>query len=80
MKARRNKYISSREEVLSLTYLLLSEKEDDIRTVYNGMSSGLDEVLWDPYFTLPTMSTHMRSIQLGTNMRDIDIGEKFQTL
>ena len=45
--------------------------------VYNGTSSGLDEVLWDPHFMLPTMTTHMGSIQLSTSMGDIDIGEMF---
>ena len=53
------------------------EKVDDARMVYNGTSSGLNEVLWAPHFMLPTMSTQMREIQLGTNMGDINIGEIF---
>ena len=45
--------------------------------VYNGMSSSLNEVIWAPQFTLPTMSTKRREIELGTNMGDIDIGKMF---
>ena len=43
--------------------------------VYNGISRELNEVLWDPHFTLPTMSMQMRALQLGTSMGDIGIGE-----
>ena len=45
--------------------------------VYNDTSIRLDEVLWDPHLMLPTMTTHMGSIQLSTSMGDIDISEMF---
>ena len=71
-----NFFTRSGEEVLSLTHLFLVEKPDDIRMVYNGTYSDLDEVLWAPHFTLPTMSTQMRAIQLGINIGNINIGKK----
>ena len=73
----RNNYISSGEEVLSLTHLLSVEKTDNIRMIYNVTSRGLNNVLWFPYFRIPTMSTHMIAIKLVTNMGDINICEIF---
>ena len=75
-----NNYISSGEEVLSLTHLLSVEKTDNISMIYNVTSRGLNNVLWFPYFTLTTMSTHMIAIKRVTNMRDINIGEIFLKL
>ena len=70
-------YTISGEEVLSLTNFFLVEKYDYIMMVYNCMPNVLNVVLWSPNFTLPTMSTQMRSIQLGTSMGDIFISKMF---
>jgi hypothetical protein len=51
--------------------------EDDIRVVYDGSVSGLNEVLWVPRFVLPTLRTHLRAVENGTFMADVDIGEMF---
>ena len=48
--------------------------------IYNVTSRGLNDVLWSPYFTLPTMSTYMIAIKLVTNTGDINIGEIFLKL
>ena len=48
--------------------------------IYNVTSRGLNNVLWFPYFTLTTMSTHMIAIKRVTNMGDINIGEIFLKL
>lgn len=63
----------------SLTHLFLVDKgtEGDIRMVYNGTSSGLNDALWAPHFTLPTVQTQLRSLVEGTHMADLDIGEMF---
>jgi hypothetical protein len=45
--------------------------------VYNGTSSGLNDWLWVPWFTLPTITTLAISVEVGTHMGDLDVGEMF---
>jgi hypothetical protein len=49
----------------------------DIRMVYDGTKSGLNEVLWAPWFPLPTVDNLLRSVEPGTWMADNDVGEMF---
>jgi hypothetical protein len=51
--------------------------EDDIRVVFNGTSSGLNDVLSAPWFFLPTMSTMTRTVDVNYWMGDNDFGEIF---
>jgi hypothetical protein len=51
--------------------------ETDIRMVYNGTKSGLNDCLWEPWFPLPTIDTMLRSVTGGTWMSDNDVGEMF---
>ena len=48
-----------------------------IRLVYNGTSCGLNEVLWSPWFTLPNVRSHLRSMEAGAFLGGIDIGDQF---
>jgi hypothetical protein len=55
---------------LGLVYLLISFFEvpkglTDIWMVYDGTKSGLDEVLWAPWFPLPTIDSFITVIQGG---------------
>jgi len=50
---------------------------DDIRMVYNGTSSGLNLCLWAPNFVLPTVETHLRSVEPDYWVADRDLGEMF---
>ncbi len=52
-------------------------KADDIRPVYNGASSGLNDAIWAPWFGLPTVHSQLRRIEPGTYMGDADVGEMF---
>jgi hypothetical protein len=45
--------------------------------VYNGTSSGLNDVLWVPSFPLPMVETLLRSVHPGTWMANTDLGEMF---
>jgi hypothetical protein len=64
--------------VLSLTsYFAVPKGDDDIRMVYDGTKSGLNSVLWAPWFPLPTIDMHLQSVVPGTFMGDLDIGEMF---
>jgi hypothetical protein len=49
----------------------------DIRMVYDGSGSGLNDCIWVPRFALPTIRTHMRAVCSGTHMTDVDLGEFF---
>ena len=64
--------------VKSLTsYFSVPKGEDDIRMVYDGTKCGLNQVLWSPWFPLPTIQMHLRGVNPGTFMGDIDIGDMF---
>jgi hypothetical protein len=51
--------------------------EDDIRIVFNGTASGLNDVLSAPWFFLPTTSTMTRTVDVGYWLGDNDFGEMF---
>ena len=76
-KVRRNRYIC-KGDVKSLTSFFDVPKDvDDIRLVYNGTSSGLNDAVWSPWFCLPTVDSHLRAVEEGTFMGDCDIGDMF---
>jgi hypothetical protein len=75
-KVRKRGYIEQ-GPVESLTHMFEVAKGDDIRLVYNGSSSGLNDALWAPHFTLPTVLTQLRQVKAGTHGADVDIGEMF---
>jgi len=50
---------------------------DDIRMVYDGTASGLNDSLWCPWFLLPTVDSLLRCVEPGTFMCDNNIGEMF---
>jgi hypothetical protein len=50
---------------------------DDIHVIFYGTESGLNAVLWAPWFSLRTSSSLARIIESGTFMGDADTGEIF---
>jgi hypothetical protein len=61
---------------IGLVHLLISFFEvpkslTDIRMVYDGTKSGLNEMLWAPWFPLPTIDSLLRSVEPGTWMADV---------
>jgi hypothetical protein len=50
---------------------------DDVRMVYDGLRSGLNEALWAPWFALPTVDAMMRGLLPGYWCADNDYGEQF---
>jgi hypothetical protein len=76
-KVRKRKYIST-GYVWSLTdFFSVPKGANDIRMVYNGTSSGLNDVLWVPSFPLPTVDSLLRAVHPETWMADSDLGEMF---
>jgi hypothetical protein len=64
--------------VTSLTsFFAFPKGNDDIRMVYDASVSDLNDTIWVPKFPLPTIQTHLQSVQEGTWMADLDIGEMF---
>jgi hypothetical protein len=64
--------------VRALTLFFTVPKGDsDVRVVYNGTKSGLNDCLWAPWFRLPTIEQHLRAMRPGTFLADLDIGEQF---
>ena len=51
--------------------------DTDIRLVYDGTSSGVNDIVWAPSFFLPTSVSLSRQLQIGTYQMDVDIGEMF---
>jgi hypothetical protein len=51
--------------------------EFDIRMVFDGTKSGLNDSIWIPGFGLPTVRTHLRAVDKNTFMADVDVGEMF---
>ena len=76
-KVRRLGYIGP-GEVKSLTsFFAVPKGADDIRMVYDGTVSGLNDSMWVPRFLLPTIRTMLRSIVEYTFMGDADAGDFF---
>ena len=76
---RRKGYIKAEGvEVKSVTsFFDVPKGNDSIRVVYNATSSGLNDAIWAPWFSLPTIDTHLRAVDPGTYMGDGDIGKMF---
>ena len=71
-------YLDNDEIVVSLTsYFDVAKGEDDIRMVYDGTKCGLNAAVWVPSFFMPTVQSHLRAVEEGTNMCDVDVGEMF---
>jgi len=69
-------YVAS-GNVESLILVFPVPKGDDICLVYNGSSSGLNDAVWAPWFSLPTVESHLRAVDSDTFMADNDVGEMF---
>jgi hypothetical protein len=59
------------------TFFGVPKGEDDMRVVYDGSLPGLNAALWCPWFMLPNTNSHLRTVEPGTFMSDVDIAEMF---
>ena len=74
-KVRRLLYVAPAKVTSEIDVFCVPKGLDDIRLVYNGTSCGLNKILWAPWFSLPTITSHLRSIEAGSFMGDMDIGD-----
>jgi hypothetical protein len=74
----RSKGYVSKGTVKGLTsYFTVPKGDGDVRVVFDGTKSGLNEVIWTPSFSLPSANTLLSALEPGTWMADIDVGEQF---
>ena len=73
-KVRRLFYIVPQEKKSEIDMFKVDKGSTYIRLVYNGTSCDLNEVLWDPWFALPAIGLHLRSVEVGTKLDNVDVG------
>jgi hypothetical protein len=61
----------------ALHFFAVPKGDLDIRVVFDGTSSGLNETLWSPNFYLPTAKAASLNISFSSWMSDMDCGEMF---
>jgi hypothetical protein len=76
-KVRMRWYIADGYVVSLTSFFDVPKGDDDIRLVYDGLVGGLDDSLWVLRFALPTLNGHLRAVEEGTYMGDLDVGECF---
>jgi len=73
----RNKGYVVKGTVESLTsYFTVPKGDGDVRIVFDRTKSGLNDVIWTPTFSLPSADTLLATLEPGTWMADIDVGEQ----
>jgi hypothetical protein len=77
VKVRERQYIDGGDVESLIHYFYVPKGDTDIRMVYNGTSSGLNDCLFAPHFGLPTIRDTLRSLLPGYCQADIDIAEMF---
>lgn len=60
-----------------IKYFAVPKGLDDVRIVYDGTASGLNDAIWAPSFWLPTIDSLVRALDADSWMSDRDIGDMF---
>jgi hypothetical protein len=76
-KVRLRQYILPRPLESLTDFFDVPKGDDDIRVVYNGTPSGLNEALWAPGFLLSNADMAARLLMFYSFMVDADLGEMF---
>ena len=50
---------------------------DEIRMIYDTTKSGLNDAVWNHWFTIPSVEPHLKSVNAGTCMSNCDVGKMF---
>jgi hypothetical protein len=74
---RRKAYVTPGKVASLMSFFEVPKGDDDVRMVYDGSASGLNEVLWAPWFPLPTVDCLLRAVEPGFYMADNDVAEMF---
>jgi hypothetical protein len=76
-KVRARGYLEEGHVHALTSFFIVPKGDRDVRVVYNGTKSGLNDCLWAPWFRFPTVEQHLRAVTPGTYLGDLDIGEQF---
>lgn len=76
-KVRERLYINVGLVLSLMHWFYVLKGETDIRMVYNGTASGINDCLFAPHFGLPILLYVVRSLMSGYFQADMDIGEMF---
>ena len=68
-------YLEEGSVLSRVHYFAVPKGESDIRVVFDGTSSGLNETLWAPNFYLPTSRAASLLLTFTTWIADVDFGE-----
>jgi hypothetical protein len=60
-----------------ISYFAVPKGESDIQIVHDGTKSGLNDAMWAPWFSLPSIETHLRCVDANSFLGDIDVGYMF---
>ena len=77
VKVRWLEYIKAGKIESGTSFFSVDKGATDIRMVYNGMSCGLNDILYAPHFGLPTVRATLRAILPGFFQCDLDVQDQF---
>jgi hypothetical protein len=60
-----------------VSYFTVPKGDSDVRVVFDGTKSGLNDVIWTPTFGSPTIDSLLPMLEPGTWQGDIDVAEQF---
>ena len=73
----RRDYLETGYVANTVHFFAVPKGDSDIRVVFDGTSSGLNETLWAPNFFLPSAKSASMCLSFSTWMSDMDFGEMF---
>lgn len=76
-KVRRLLYVYPGKRMSQIDVFWVPNGSTHIRLLYNDTHCRLTEVLYAPWFVLPGVRSHLRSVEAGAFLCDIDIEDKF---
>jgi hypothetical protein len=77
IKLEQQGYLSPGEPLSLLNYFVVPKGESDIRTVFDGTKSGLNQVLFSNWYPLPQVDALLCCLEEGYFCSDNDVGEQF---
>jgi hypothetical protein len=70
------RYIADRYMVSLTSFFDVPKGNDNIHMVYDSsVLGGLNDVLWVPRFALSTLNSHLRAVEEGSCMEDLNVGD-----
>jgi hypothetical protein len=65
-KVRDRRYVTKGNVDSLISFFAVPKGTEDVRLVYDGTRSGLNDAIWVPRFPLPTVNTMLRAVNKNT--------------